>query len=148
MAIAFSSPLPIFHRPWSPHHTLLQPLLPIALVQSCCHTLFLTASVFLSCRHHSVSSSVPLPYSSSANLHRSLRVVVPPPPYLLLRLHPYGRVQNQRSSLRHGATHCLRSHSTFLGAARHTKDATKKTPTEAHGQMQKLSNATRSTYHP
>lgn len=82
MAIAFSSSLSIFHRPLSPHHVLLQPLFPLALIQSHCHILFLMASAFLSQRQRSVSSSVPVPYSSSANLHHSPKVVVPPPPYL------------------------------------------------------------------
>lgn len=83
MAITFSS-LSMFHRPLSPHHTFLQPLFPLALIQSWCHTLFIMASAFLSCRPHSVSSSVPLPYGSSANLRHSPKVNVPPAPHLHL----------------------------------------------------------------
>lgn len=82
MVIAFSSSLSIFHRHLSPHHTLLQPLFPLVLIQSRCHIPFFMVSSLLSCMHHSVSSPVPLPYSFSANLHHSLKVVVPPPPYL------------------------------------------------------------------
>lgn len=85
-----------------------------------------------------------LPTAPSANLHHAPKEVLPPPPYLHLSVW----ASAEPKVLSDGDTHCLQSHSMFLGAARHTKDAPMKTFIEAHGQMQKLSNTARFTHHP